>query len=302
MPAANGTHPQSKSSLHLTTLEILDDVLLGSVGRVIPPSDTLDHAVRFFGTWSGSDKLMMTAQYTAKLLIYYLNWRAERLYRLGRRDKPISLTVEGLFKFAGTLSMARRVSGLWGFLGIMKGLSALERNKPASQTQLTLQRVQGISMLVFYPLEFISFFSAPFAPVLVPRWITPKQGGQAALWSIRAWLVYVIAQVGLLVREREVIRGQEMEIRAKDSGNEKVATPEEHEAIRANKEGTTKRKMQIVYQLAANLSRLPVIMHWSVEGGIYPYEILTAILSLISALAAFKGGWENTRITAPTGR
>jgi len=93
-----------------------------------------------------------------------------------------------------------------------------------------------------------------------------------------------------------------MEIRAKDSGNEKVTTPEEHEAIRADKERTTKRKMQIVYQLAANLSRLPVIMHWSVEGGIYPYEILTAILSLISALAAFKGGWENTRITAPTGR
>jgi len=280
-------------------------VLLGSVGRAIPPSDTLDHAVRFFGTWSGSDKLMMTAQYTAKLLIYYLNWRAERLYRLGRRDKPISLTVEGLFKFAGTLSMARRVSGLWGFLGIMKGLSALERNKPASQTQLTLQRIQGISMLIFYPLEFISFFSAPFAPVLAPRWITPKQGGQAALWSIRAWLVYVIAQVGLLVREREAIREQEMEIQVKVPGNEKeleAATPEEHEATRAEKERKTRRKMQIIYQLAANVSRLPVIMHWSVEGGIYPYEILTPILSLISALAAFKGGWENTRLPAPTGR
>ena len=188
-----------------------------------------------------------------------------------------------------------------GFLGIMKGLSALERNKPASQTQLTLQRVQGISMLIFYPLEFISFFSAPFAPVLAPRWITPKQGGQAALWSIRAWLVYVIAQVGLLVREREAIREQEMEIRAKASGNEKeleAATPEEHEAVRAEKERTTRRKTQIVYQLVANVSRLPVIMHWcvsftdtiywsgsncpfiavlcvirSVEAGIYPYEV-----------------------------
>jgi hypothetical protein len=58
MAATNGTHAgtaEPKSTLHLTTLEILDDTLLGSVGRTIPPSDTLDHAVRFFGTWSGSE-------------------------------------------------------------------------------------------------------------------------------------------------------------------------------------------------------------------------------------------------------
>lgn len=150
----------------------------------------------------------------------------------------------------------------------MKGLSALERNKPASRTKLTLQRVQGISMLIFYPLEFISFFSAPFAPVLAPRWITPKQGGQAALWSIRAWLVYVLAQVGLLLGERETIRKEEAEARAKVVGGGKgvveMATPEEQEAARASKERMASRKTQIVYQLTANISRLPVIMHWCV--------------------------------------
>lgn len=58
MAATNGTHAGavgSKSALHLTALEVLDDALLGFVGRAIPPSETLDHAVRFFGTWSGSE-------------------------------------------------------------------------------------------------------------------------------------------------------------------------------------------------------------------------------------------------------
>lgn len=184
----------------------------------------------------------------------------------------------------------------------MKGLSALERNKPASRTQLTLQRLQGISMLVFYPLEFISFFSAPFAPLLAPRWITFQQGGKAALWSIRAWLVYVLAQVALLIRERNAIAKREateieMKVVGADTDDDVEMTTEEKEALRASKERTNKRKEQIVYQLVANVSRLPVIFHWcvhctrsasaksrltnvslfvqtrSLEGGIYPYEV-----------------------------
>lgn len=157
-----------------------------------------------------------------------------------------------------------------GFLGILKGLSALERNKPASRTQLTLQRLQGISMLVFYPLEFISFFTAPFAPVLAPRWVSYQTGAKAALWSIRAWLVYVLAQVALLVRERKAIAKREaieveMKIVGAMNGDDEIEkTDEEEEALRASREKTKKRKEQIVYQLVANVSRLPVIFHWYV--------------------------------------
>lgn len=126
-------------------------------------------------------------------------------------------------------------------------------------------------MLVFYPLEFASFFSAPWAPILAPRWITFEQGGKAALWSIRAWLVYVLAQVALLIRERRAIaRREAVEVEMKvvgasvneDSDVEKTA--EEEEALRVSKEKTNKRKEQILYQLVANVSRLPVIVHWYV--------------------------------------
>lgn len=40
--------------------------------------------------------------------------RAELQFRAGRRGKPLSLTTEGLSKFASQLSLARRVSGFWG--------------------------------------------------------------------------------------------------------------------------------------------------------------------------------------------
>lgn len=175
----------------------------------------------------------------------------------------------------------------------MKGLSALERNRPASRTQLTLQRIQGLSMLVFYPLEFVSFFTAPWAPVL-SRWVTPKQGAKAAIWSVRAWGVYVLAQVLLLLGERRAMREREAE-KGKGKG---VAEEERDEvAMRVEEERVRKRKAQIVYQLVANVSRLPVIAHWSeilssgsdlpthpyalspfrsFENGVYPYEVRTA--------------------------
>ena len=46
------------ASKPLTTAR-LNDFLLGAVGRTIPPSEPLNHSVRFLSTWSGSDKLFM---------------------------------------------------------------------------------------------------------------------------------------------------------------------------------------------------------------------------------------------------
>ena len=41
------------------TVARLNDVLFGAVGRSIPPSEPLNHSIRFLSTWSGSDKLFM---------------------------------------------------------------------------------------------------------------------------------------------------------------------------------------------------------------------------------------------------
>ncbi|KAJ6617544.1 hypothetical protein B0H10DRAFT_1306727 [Mycena sp. CBHHK59/15] len=111
----------------------------------------------------------------------------------GKAPQPVSPTTDGLYKFAGILSAARRVTGFWGLLAIIKGLSALERHKPESRLILNLQRLQGLSMLVFYPLEYVSFFSAPFAPLLrisPAAAMRPSCGASAhgaSTWPSRSW-------------------------------------------------------------------------------------------------------------------
>jgi len=272
--------PRQKSTVSLTGI---DDILLGSVGAAIPPSESLDNAIRLFGTWSGTDKLMMTVQYAAKLLIPLLQLRAEVQHRAGRRLKPLSPTSEGLFKLASQLSLARRVSGLWGVLAIIKALSALEHSRPPSRTKLTLKRLQGLSMLIYYPLEYVSFFSSPFAPLLAG--VSPSMSAKAQLWSIRAWGVFVALQIVLFGQDwNSIARRDREEDNSADGKGQDIAT-------------LKKRKSAIVYGLAANISRLPVILHWSIVGGVYKNELYTNILSFVSAVAALKGGWEASRLS-----
>ncbi|KAK7052407.1 hypothetical protein R3P38DRAFT_3306140 [Favolaschia claudopus] len=221
----------------------VDDLLLGSIGASIPPSETRDHA---------------TSQYACKLIAPFLLYRAQLQFRSGKRAQPLSPSTHALYKFAGSVSVARRIMGFWGILGIMKSLSALERSPPASRIALNLGRLQGLSMLVFYPLEYISFFSAPF-------------GGPILRISPIVELYY--EWTGLIHKESE-------------------ATEDTLKAIK-------KRKQAILYQLFANVSRFPVILHWSTVGGIYSSELWTSGLSLLSGIAAFRGGRESSRIPAP---
>ncbi|KAF7292986.1 hypothetical protein MIND_01197900 [Mycena indigotica] len=255
----------------------LDDALLGFIGANTPPSETIDHAVRFLGTYSGTDKFLMATQYMAKFIAPFILYRAQLQFRAGKRPKPVSLTEEGLFKFAGQISAARRIMGFPNILYFIKALSALERNPPASRLILNVGRIQCLSMLVFYPLEYVSFFSAPASGPLLR--ISPKDALFAQLWSVRAWLVFTAFKI--VEQAHDLIALLRKHTYHKD------------EAERAK---IAKRKFHLTYALISNVVRLPVILHWSVIGGIYKNEIWTSGLSLVSALAALKGGWESTRL------
>ncbi|KAF8327284.1 uncharacterized protein EI90DRAFT_3068567 [Cantharellus anzutake] len=285
----------------LEVLQAAGDIVLGAAGSAIPPSVKLDHLVRYLGTWSGSDKLMMLVQYTAKLSALPMTRYAEAEHRLGRRLAPASPTAEGLFKFAGQLSLSRRVSGLWGLLAILKGISALERNPATSSLQLTLQRLQGLSMLIYYPLEYLAFFSSPFAPVIPPRIISPSQSTKIQMWSIRAWGVYVLLQVWICANELGELSWKEDAFRkALEEKLEELEKVEgEKGKVKSDLEKVLKRKKQVRYQLIANASRLPVILHWSLVKGFYKNEFWTNFYSFISAVAAFRGGWEGSRLPSP---
>ncbi|CAK5262085.1 unnamed protein product [Mycena citricolor] len=297
------SYEKSTNTSRLGRAPGLDDFVLGFVGASTPPSQTLDHTLRFLSTWSGTDKLMMSTQYAARLIAPALVYRALLQFNAKKRAQPASLTSEGLLKFAGQISIARRIMGFGvrgyqfvsvfplltrlslGLLGILKGLSSLERSPPASRLALNLARLQGLSMIVFYPLEYISFFSAPFAPVLR---ISPSLAGKAGLWSVRAWGVYVLLKIVEQLHQWRELSNQQEQISLGDD-----------EKAQAARVVNKQKRYVLAHHLLANVSRLPVILHWSVVGGVYSNELLTSALSLISGLAAFRGGWEGSRIPAP---
>ena len=124
-------------------------------------------------------------------------------------------------------------------------MSALERNRPPSRLALNLQRVQGLSMILFFPLDYLSFFTSPLAPLLrAPRGTSELAG----LWSVRAWGTYVGMQIALLLHQFK-------ELSAKQQ-----VTLDEAEALTIRN-----KKREVVYQLISSITRMPVILHWCVE-------------------------------------
>ena len=103
-------------------------------------------------------------------------------------------------------------------------------------------------MLVFYPLEYVSFFTSPWAPLLTGR-INKTLELKAGLWSVRAWGVYTFLMVGLLAGEWVELGRQEAELK---------------EDVKGEGLKIAKRKKHLVYQFIANMTRLPVILHWYV--------------------------------------
>ncbi|KAG6857406.1 hypothetical protein H0H87_004768 [Tephrocybe sp. NHM501043] len=95
------------------TLARLNDLILGSFASV-QPSKTLDHLVRYLGTWSGSDKLFMVIQYAIKLLVPFLHLRARLQHRAGLRKTPDSSAAAAYTKIGGILSDSRTLWRIWG--------------------------------------------------------------------------------------------------------------------------------------------------------------------------------------------
>ncbi|KAI9463229.1 hypothetical protein BJY52DRAFT_1115715, partial [Lactarius psammicola] len=99
------------------------------------------------------DRLVKLIQYGAKVLIPILQAQARVQHRTGVRSQPTSSTQrESYDRYGNTCSL----SGLWGVLPIIQWLISLERAPPPTRC-LTIERTQGWSILVFFPLRQFSF-------------------------------------------------------------------------------------------------------------------------------------------------
>jgi len=277
----------------------LNDLILGSFSSV-PPSETLDHLIRYLGTWSGTDKFFAIILYTIKLLIPLLRLRARLQYRAGLRKTPESGAADGYAKLVGNISGSRTLWRFWGILPIFQWLISLERKPHATRSLLTIERLQGFSMLAYYPLEHLSYLCSQgvlssvitLPPLLFSRFqktITLKPN-VLGMWSCRCWALYVLLQFAHLREDRKLLQLRERSLRkAKGTG----LTSSEQEEFR-------RRRNAFWNEIVVNSANLQMALHWSLEKGLFKNEIWVSVLGLVAAVASFRSGWKATALpTSP---
>jgi len=150
-------------------------------------------------------------QYTAKLLIPFLNWRARVA------GSPHSAAAVSLARLAAKLGDSRTLWRLWGLPPIVAWASAIERTPTRSRAIQTIERLQALAMMIYHPLEHTSYLAAhkiirlprtlPFSSQKTPLNVQAVIR-RLAIWSTRAWAVYVMLQLIRLRLEWRILCAQ----------------------------------------------------------------------------------------------
>ncbi|PCH42056.1 hypothetical protein WOLCODRAFT_137663 [Wolfiporia cocos MD-104 SS10] len=294
----------SRSTKSLTLARI-EDLTLGSFAFV-PTSETLDHLVRYLSTWSGSDKFFMIIQYTLKLIVPFLHFRARLQHKAGLRQTASSGAAQRLGKLYSIIGDARMFFRIWGLLPIIQWLTAMERSSPPTRRLLTIERLQGWSMLVYYPLEHLYYLLAhsivpsELAVASLASLLPIRTGGMKSassarrlaldmnaisIWSCRFWALYVLLQFAHLREDRILLKAKEKAL----SKSKAVTAQAEKAELRA-------RWDALWSEVVVNLGYLPLTIHWSLEKGLFTNEIWVGIFGLIAGIASWRSGWKATAL------
>lgn len=158
-------------------------------------------------------------------------------------------------------------------------------------------------MLVYYPLEHLSFLSSKKVLSL-----SPTRTSKYSLWSSRAWATYVMLQFLHLRQDWKLVKMRERALKrdartaittatADPSGGEKqlgasMSAYAEEQHLQAE---ILKRKSAIINELIVNLGYLPLTVHWSLKSGLFKNDVWVHVFGMIAAVYSFRGSWQATR-------
>ncbi|KAH8109563.1 hypothetical protein DFH11DRAFT_1861295 [Phellopilus nigrolimitatus] len=284
------------SSSKPLSLSKVNDLVLGVFSKA-PTSETLDHAVRYLSTFGGSEYVAChIIQYALKIIIPFLELRARLQHRAGAHKETTGATSAALSKLYGIIGDSRMLWRFWGLLPIYQWLTSLERMPPPTRSLLTIERLQGWSMLLYYLFEHLYYLrsngllpatislSLPFLKSLPVKLDTEK----LALWSTRAWAVYVFLQFAHLREDGRLLKLRERaltKVKGRSSSEVEAETFE-----------LSLRRDALLNEFIANLGNLPLTIHWSLERGLFKNEIWVGVFGLIAGLASFRTGWQATAL------
>ncbi|KAJ2920922.1 hypothetical protein H1R20_g16172, partial [Candolleomyces eurysporus] len=237
-----------------------------------------------------------------KLIAPFLRLRARVQHKYGLRATPDSAGANAYEKLGSVLGNSRTMWRIWGLLPIIQWLISLERSPPATRTLLTIERLQGWSMLAYYPLEHLYFL---LSHNIIPSTITSPlsffsssktakrlklNANKISLWSTRFWALYVFLHFAHLVEDRKLLI-------------------QRHKALKMSKGGaglTKKEKKEMGErwdafwsEVVINLGYLPLTIHWSLEKGLFKNDVWVGLFGLVAAVTSFRTGWKATALPPP---
>nr|XP_018261609.1 uncharacterized protein I303_06049 [Kwoniella dejecticola CBS 10117]OBR83767.1 hypothetical protein I303_06049 [Kwoniella dejecticola CBS 10117] len=180
------------------------------------PTYLLSRLTKLTSTYSGLDASLMLVQYSSPLIITLLlqlaalNSKIRDRYRHvnGNKNAKFGLVqlAEGWGKMGGSIGEARVIFRAFGLLPILTWLLSLHpqpvqslqnlllslhrRGLTAFHSPKTLPTLQALSLLLYYPLEHLTWLSSKG---VIP--LSGRRAAKAGLWSVRFWALYVLLDI-----------------------------------------------------------------------------------------------------------
>ncbi|KAI9025488.1 peroxisomal biogenesis factor 11 [Hyaloraphidium curvatum] len=240
--------------------------------RLFPPSPLLDHCVRLLSTVSGTDKVLMVAQYAARLAAHRLR---------GARAAPA--LAASLSNLAAPLEDVRYVLRYYALLPMVQYSSYMEHNPPSNPRLLALGRLQNLCMYFYYPLEHVYWLGKHG---VIP--ISKETQDRASLLSVRLWMTYVILYFLHLAEEYRVLGLRQTQLALKSTESLDGSDMERSMARLRND------RQAWGLNFLMNLAYFPLTLHWSLPDRKLLDEGQVAFFGTAAGLLQLQKAWRGT--------
>ncbi|KAJ9103673.1 hypothetical protein QFC19_004248 [Naganishia cerealis] len=255
MSFPTSTKPHTK--LRLTTIR--QSILHLLLSRPSSPPFSLANISTFMSSASGLDKSLMVIQYPAKIAVALLVALAAKLAQssssgkaLGDRGLLVGADVirawavryaARLKALSSSIGDARTMMRLLGIIPVLASLpSLLSSSSTTEPTNHLIDILQTVSLILYYPLENLSYLSSkgvfPLSPARELNW---------SIWSCRFWAAYVVLDVWRLVRKKRELQIKEKALKLQAENGEKDQIAQQAMTLRTEKIGWLEEVVINVY-------------------------------------------------------
>lgn len=179
-----------------------------------------------------------------------------------------------------------------GLLPLIQWMQYVDNTPSPSPLLLTIDRLQNICNLIYYPLEHIYWLGAH---EIIP--ITMEKTNKIAIWSCRFWAAYVALQFIHLAEEYRLYKNRlqsiQGQIRAADKKAKETGEPVDKTVFKTEMAALKAEKKGIWINTIINTGYLPLTVHWSLEKSSFP-DVGVGMFGGVAALAQFYVAWKSS--------